>query len=84
VGFSGDGIGDVTVGGRVFEFTSGVEWARGFGVFRSAIAWSIWVWLVVGGRVWVAVGLGLAGRVMVEGLGVALLQSTLPNEKFSL
>ena len=32
----------------------------------------------------VDVGLGLVGRVMVEGLGVALLHSTLPNGKFSL
>ena len=84
VGFSGDGVGGVTVEGRVSIFTLGVEWAHGFEVFNAAIAWSTWVWLVGGGGVWVDVGLGLAGRVLVEGLGVALLHSTLPSGKFSL
>ena len=44
------GFGVGLWGGRVSGFTLGVEWAHGFGVFKSAIAWSIWVWLIVGGR----------------------------------
>ena len=47
------------------------------------MAWSMFAWLVLGGGgIWL--GMGLAGRVVVKALGVALLQSSLPRGKFNL
>ena len=84
LGLGGEGEGKIAVDGRmalipvlVGELGGGGEEAKAW------IAWSMCGWLVFGGGgIWL--GMGLAGRVVVKALGVALLQSSLPSGKFNL
>jgi hypothetical protein len=74
----------MAVDGKIAKVpVQGMDWAGGSGVSKDAIAWSTWSWELRGGG-GILMG-GLTGRtIAVEALGVALLQSTLPNGKLSL